>query len=183
MNLNLMLDLETVSTENDAGIISIALVPFAFPETIPHFYQKPTVVGQESMGFHLSSSTMDWWQKQATAAKNEAFSGTQHITEILASLESYFAELPLPTKQVFIWGNGSDFDNVILRNAFDRCGIPVPWEFRNNRCYRTLSAMFPVVERRPFPGAGVKHTALYDAQIQALHAEDIFGYIERMELK
>lgn len=164
MNIDLMLDIETVSTDNNAGVLSIAAVPFMWPEPLEYFYQKVDFNTLERKGFHLSKETLDWWGKQDKAARDEAFSGTEDIVDVLYELQEYIKNLPAP---VNVWGNGSDFDNVILINAFDRCGIALPWSYKNNRCFRTLKNIFP--HRDPV-FTGQKHNALADAQHQAAHA-------------
>ncbi len=65
-----------------------------------------------------------------------------------------------------MWGCGSDFDNVVLANAYTMCGLKAPWNFWNNRCYRTIKARYPEVE---FERVGVYHRAVDDARSQALH--------------
>ena len=41
-----------------------------------------------------------------------------------------------------LWGNGSDFDNVIVGSLFDSFGLVKPWSYGRNRCYRTMKRMF-----------------------------------------
>lgn len=67
---------------------------------------------------------------------------------------------------VKVWGNGADFDNVILGSAYRRLGKSIPWAFYNSRCYRTVKSLQPGcrIER-----AGTHHNALDDAKSQALH--------------
>jgi exodeoxyribonuclease VIII len=69
-----------------------------------------------------------------------------------------------------VWGNGADFDNVILGNAYLAVNKPRPWSFWNNRCYRTVRAMAPNIDYvRPV----IAHHALHDARAQALHLIEI----------
>lgn len=70
-------------------------------------------------------------------------------------------------ERAHIWGNGADFDNVILTNAYRAVGISRPWEPYHDRCYRTLKNL-----RRDIHlyRTGTHHNALYDAITQAEHA-------------
>jgi exodeoxyribonuclease VIII len=68
--------------------------------------------------------------------------------------------------QVKLWGNGANFDNVILVNAYRRTGIKAPWQFYNDRCYRTIKSMFKRIEMER---SGTHHNALDDAKSQADH--------------
>lgn len=178
--LHLMVDLETVSTEDNAGIISMAAVPFAFPIHIEPFYMLIDFTSLEPKGFHLSQSTLDWWQKQPATTRTEAFSGVEDVAIVLAKFKDWVDSISDNTR-LHIWGNGATFDNVILRNALDRVGVPVPWRYTEDRCYRTLKNLFPSVKAPPL--VGEKHNALYDATFQAAHAQQIFNFMERKGLE
>lgn len=67
-----------------------------------------------------------------------------------------------------VWGNGAAYDNVLLRGAYQRLYMPLPWEWRNDRCFRTLRKALPHVEAPTREGTA--HHALDDARHQALHA-------------
>jgi len=71
-----------------------------------------------------------------------------------------------------LWGNGSTFDNVILSNAYRAIGVKQPWDFWNDRCYRTLKSLYPHVK---LERSGVAHNALDDAKSQAMHAVRIIN--------
>jgi len=174
--LNFMLDLETVDISNTAGIIALAAVPFMHPEVLPSFYQKCSLQSVEAEDFSVSREVLDWWSRQPKEVRNEAFSGTQHINELLAEFDTYIRSFKEFTP--VIWGNGSMFDNTILINAFDRFGMTVPWSYKNDRCFRTLKEVFDFVPAPVF--IGDKHNALADATWQARYAEKILRYLERV---
>lgn len=175
MKLNVMLDLETTATDYNAGVLSIGAVPFGCGEMLQPFYEKCSLLSLENNGFSISRKTMDWWEKQDSKVRAEAFSGTQPIGDMLEHFGSYLRLLP---GEVVIWGNGADFDNAILSNAYDVSEMVLPWRYHNNRCFRTLKNTFgPETVAIP-PFVGDKHNALMDAMFQAKHAERIFAYIE-----
>jgi exodeoxyribonuclease VIII len=62
-----------------------------------------------------------------------------------------------------VWGNGANFDNVILRNALDRYGYSALWKYSNDRCFRTMKNILPKIEATR---AGTYHNALDDAIYQ-----------------
>jgi len=112
---------------------------------------------------------LDWWAMQDPEVRNEAFSGTKSLEVVLQEISDYLASFKCDP---VIWGKGSDFDNVLLAEAYDRCDIKLPWNFRNNRCFRTLTAIFPY---HSFDKINTKkHSALEDAKHQAEWAESIF---------
>jgi hypothetical protein len=79
-----------------------------------------------------------------------------------------------------VWANGTDFDLVILRNAFERTGIRCPWAYYKGRDYRTVRKLFPqavlnecTVEPR------IKHDAFEDATSQALTLQRLLQYMTK----
>ena len=80
----------------------------------------------------------------------------------------------------WIWGNGSDFDNVILGGLFNTFNMVSGWEYWNNRCFRTLKNLSPVF------GSGESeivtqfplHHALGDAQREAFELAQILNQIQ-----
>lgn len=177
--INLVCDLETVSLEVYAGIIAIALVPLAFPEPLPVFYEKCRFDNLESKGFELSMTTLDWWSKQDKAVRDEAFSGTQDIEIMLARVSQYFTGLRETTgvQKIALWGNGVLFDNLILANAFNRCDIEIPWTYHDDMDYRTFRRLFKDIVREPV-FMGDKHNALADATHEAKYLEQMLQWIE-----
>jgi exodeoxyribonuclease VIII len=179
--LKVIVDLETVSTDNEAGILSIGAVVCdsydlrELPAELTEFYEKIAFTSLEPMGFHLDKKTLEWWNSQEQLVRDEAFSGTKHIStalqEFILWIESIKAE-----RTVQIWGNGATFDNVILRNALDRCSIKVPWTYKNDMCYRTICTTFKEAYRvaeSGVPANIMEHSAIADARYQ----RDILEYI------
>lgn len=171
--IKVMCDLETLSTKNNAAILSIALVPFDTVEPFESIYLKIDPGGYNwKPYFHLDEGTKIWWDQQSQEARTEAFSGTLDIVDALVELSTYISSLPLPIE---LWGNGATFDNVILKSAYDLCRLELPWSYKHDRCYRTLAALVPEAPVQPFEGT--EHNALADAKNQAAHAENIFKYL------
>jgi inhibitor of KinA sporulation pathway (predicted exonuclease) len=70
-----------------------------------------------------------------------------------------------PLDSVLVWGNGANFDNTLVAAAYRAMKMDVPWQYWNDRCYRTIANMFlkTRVER-----VGTGHHALDDAKTQTL---------------
>lgn len=178
--INVMVDLETLSTQANAGILAIGATVFKtnFDDRAGNYtyYQKASMASCEAAGMHISKATLDWWGKQQVAARMEAFSGTLDIKKVLEEFAYFLMTIKSDTKQdIALWGNGADFDNSILADAYDRFGMELPWKYTNNRCFRTLKNVFSFVKPDDF--VGVKHNALSDAKNQAAHAEKIFRHL------
>ena len=169
MITNLMCDLETTGVSPGCCILSIALVPFNTDMALDSFYETISHKKSLDAGFVDDSDTLKWWDKQKPALQEEAFSGIRDPKSVLESVAFYMQTLGEP-KEIFLWGNGKDFDNVILTESFKKLGIKQPWHYRNNRCYRDLAAAYPMF---PKPENAELHHALQDAMTQAKHATQI----------
>ena len=182
---NVMLDLETMGTGPSAAIIAIGAIEFD-PESTTlgrTFYQNVNLVSSVAHGGVMDADTVMWWLQQSEAARyaltnkhNTAISIGSALIEFGQWLNHFSSNCIGADYKVVdtkLWGNGSDFDNVVLRSAYERTGLIVPWNFRNNRCYRTLKNLFPDKKLLP-PQEGTQHNALDDARWQAQHALNIF---------
>jgi hypothetical protein len=170
---DIMLDLETCGTGPRAAIIAIGAVLFDLKtgELGQTFLQSVDLESSMLMGGEVTAGTIEWWMKQSEEAKL-VFTDS-HKSSIHHALLSFSRFIDkYSARGLKVWGNGSDFDNVILRGAYDRCGMETPWEFRNSRCYRTVKNLFPDIKFEP---SGVAHNALDDATAQATHLICMIG--------
>ena len=173
-------DTETTGISAGCPILSIGAVEFD-TETGTLGEQFYCVINHESClakGLRPNEETIAWWAQRSEEARqvlNQASEPVSEsvltITDALTKFNEYLSQFG---KDVEVWGNGSDYDNVILDAAYKATGVPRFWEFWNNRCYRTLKNLFPEVK---FVRQGMYHHALHDAISQANHALDIFKQI------
>lgn len=176
---NVMVDLETWSTSPNAVITSLGAVKFTLnPDNsggkiIDEFYVRIDPQSCVNVGLEMSVDTILWWMKQSDEARAEFQKPVWNIRDSLIDFTEWLADDP---KNIDVWGNGSDFDNVLLANAYKACGKVLPWRYFNNRCYRTLKNIYPNVLSKP---TGVKHNALDDAKSQANHLIDILCHINK----
>ena len=162
---NIMIDLETADSKCTSAILSIGAVKFNADGIYDEFYTNVDLQSCIDAGLTVGGATFEWWMRQSFEAKKALFAMPIDLEEALLSF-SEWAE----SSEYCIWGNGSDFDNVILANAFDTCGLPLPWKFYNNRCYRTVKK---ILNSEVPASVGIKHNALADAKTQAIHLIDI----------
>lgn len=173
MKKDVMTDLETLGKGAGCKILSIGAVEFSTDGLGREFYTAVRIdAGQDEL--HTNADTQAWWDKQSPEAR-KVFKecAAKKTPELAAALTNFAAWLHagIPYSAVRVWGNGSDFDNAILNYAYDAKGIPLPWQFWNNRCLRTLRWIAPHIPKVPFDGTA--HNALADAKNQALHAVEI----------
>jgi len=166
--MDIMLDLETMGNGANSAIIAIGAVAFDNTGIHGKFYQQVNLQSCVKAGMEMDTSTVLWWLKQSDAAR-KAFDENEKalpIGKVLQMFGSFCTDFNLCK----MWGNGAAFDNVILSNAYRKCGIIQPWKFWNDACYRTIKNMFPVEE---FNRIGVHHNAVDDAETQASHLIEI----------
>lgn len=173
MQKNIMLDLEVLGGSPDAVILSIGAAYFG-DELGKTFYTEISIDSCISHGLKMAPDTILWWMRQSDQAR-KVFENNAESRGLLQAL-SAFADFVDP--EALIWGNGSDFDNVILANAYKAIKCAIPWRYFNSRCFRTLKSLFPEVQKPDT--AGVKHNALDDAVSQAYHAMKIFDFIKQL---
>jgi len=163
--MHVMVDLETFGTSNQAYIASIGAVCYTEDRsTWKVFYRtiSPTSPGNGK----LTASTVEWWLGQDESSRSALKVGQVPLREALIEFSAF-----VPDGAV-VWGNGATFDNVILRNAYERNGYEPPWKFRQDRCYRTLLSLFP---SQDVVRVGTSHNALDDAITQANHHLKLLG--------
>lgn len=177
---NVMVDLETWSTSTNAVITAIGAVKFYilpdnnYGDIVDTFYHTIQPQSCVDVGLEMSVDTILWWMKQSDDARAEFQKPALPIQDALNMFSSWLSDDP---KNIDVWGNGSDFDNVILANAYKACGKTLPWRYFNNRCYRTLKNLYPTISSKNM--AGVKHNALDDAKFQTNHLIDILIHINK----
>jgi exodeoxyribonuclease VIII len=180
--MNIMLDLETLSSAPDAAIVAIGACTFNLGEgaQIDRFYCVIDAEDAAKTGGTISASTFAWWTQQSEEARSIFHKSTAKLSTVdaLGKFSKWVNLVAGP--DALVWGNGSDFDNVVLRGAYERLAMKAPWSFRYNRCYRTLKGM-SVAEGIPFERIGVAHDALDDALSQANHAKRILDRISKLE--
>ena len=167
---DIMLDLETMGTGPDAAIIAIGAVAFDIEGGLlgDSFYTTISLESAVVNGGVMDPSTVLWWMKQDDAARNE-FTNPGASMPLALTLFRYWMEKLAPeagTDSLRVWGNGADFDNVILSSAYRRAGLERPWGRFANRCYRTIKSLHPHIK---IDRSGTHHNALDDAKSQALH--------------
>ena len=165
----IMLDLETMDTGSNAAIVAIGAVVFdrALNKIVHRFYTGVSLQSAIDVGCTVNGDTVMWWLKQKEAARNALLFGANlSLSSALHHFTEWLDNYTNGNRRV--WGNGSDFDNVILANAYKRCKLLVPWQYKYNRCYRTLCAEYPDIKFER-PEDSVYHHALDDAESQAKH--------------
>lgn len=155
-----MVDLETLGTGYRALIVSIGAVVFT-PGERGHtnaFAVNIDPSSAQGAGLNIDADTVMWWMHQSQQARDALVTG--ELFTLRQALGGFAEWLPKGAK---VWGNGSNFDNRILREAYEAVGMKCPWHFRDDRDMRTFMAMHPQVR---LTREGGHHVAVHDAIFQ-----------------
>ena len=155
-----MLDLETLGLNPGCVILSVGAAEFDVDGVGETFYRSISLDSCDKVGLEIDAGTLEWWLDQDENVQDQLVGGESlgDVLEDFAVFYGYADE---------IWANAPSFDCEILEAAYEAANAPVPWEFYQERCYRTLKNL---------PGAvdvernGDHHDALDDAVHQAERA-------------
>lgn len=176
--INLMIDIETLSTAKNAAIVSIGAVFFnpGTDELGRNFYQLVSQKSCVDLGLDVSTDTLAWWQKQDDEVRIALNSNNGvHLAVALYNLSNFISS-ECGDKAV-VWGNGPSFDCAILATAFNAVGMPLPWRYSNERCVRTivdLGRTLLKMDPKHDKMIGPAHNALADAEHQAKYVSKIY---------
>lgn len=182
-----MVDIETLDTRPSAVVLSIGVVLFnrrnpdvPFKELNLKFGKKEFRDEQIMMGRTVDKETVRWWKGQDAEARklfNQA--NVSSVTEALEKLSTFILAEKV---NLLIWGNGANFDNVIVASMYDSFGMEAPWKFWNDRCFRTFKGEHGHIARPP-AFEGVKHDAVDDARQQALYLQAMYTELQKYNIQ
>lgn len=173
--IHLMIDLETMGKNPDAPIISIGAI-FFDPQTGDMGPEFSKTIDLDTAGGVIDRDVIKWWLKQSREAQSAIMTDEIPLDDALLQLREFIVE---NSGEFFVqvWGNGANFDNVILRRSYERQGIPCPWRYCNDRDVRTIVELGKAIDfdaRTAIPFEGERHNALDDARYQAKYVSAIW---------
>jgi len=180
---DIMVDLETLSTETDAVVLSIGAVRFRLDtrddiESIKDedrcFYSRLDTTDQENEGRSIDPSTVEWWESQSAEARKVFEEEPEGVVHALKR----FLKFCKGGKR--IWGNGNMFDNAIVRDLCKDYDLDYPVGYWNDLDVRTLTRLWNLLanqgsnNKRPSIDLGAEHNALDDARRQVLQVQMMY---------
>ncbi|EKS2824161.1 3'-5' exonuclease [Vibrio cholerae] len=176
---DLMIDLETMGNSSNAAIVAIGACFFepSTGEIGATFSRIISLESSQKCGC-IDASTVLWWMKQSSEAR--AVLNSPEAQNINLSLHEFREFVNSGSRQPLVWGNGSSFDCVILKNTIIQClgEQYVPWQFWNERDVRTMvdlgKNLLGFDPKRDMPFEGIRHDALSDAVHQAKYVSAIY---------
>lgn len=170
---HIMLDIETMGNYSYSSILSIGALEFDIEsgKTGKEFYVNVDLQSCMDLGLIVNASTIMWWMQQNEQARKD-LSERKSLPIKDALLE--FSKFCNTDYQ--IWGNSARFDCGILQNAYNKAGISIPWDFRKERCVRTLVSFKPEIKDNT-EFNGTKHNSLSDCYFQVEYCSKIYKHL------
>jgi len=170
-----MLDLETLSTGNNAVIVQIGAC---------YFDNKTGDIGDEfsinvdidsamETGLTVDGDTIKWWMEQSDEARSAVFTRPQKLVQALTDFNKFVKNV-----DDVIWSHAT-FDFVILMNAYEKSGIKSKFSYKSDRDIRTLVNM-PGIKKKEFPPVGIHHNALDDCRFQVQYVVDYLNQLRKI---
>lgn len=143
---NVMIDIETLGTSKDAVIISIAAIefdPFKIMDQSRTFHKNIDINSCLQAGLKIDGETLEWWlNDQKVEVLRSLIENKNSLGETLFEFKVWLNSLD-ELENPKVWGNGPSFDMAILSTAYAKFGWQTPWLYRNERCVRTITDLFP----------------------------------------
>ena len=165
-----MIDLETLSTNPNATILTVGGVkfdPYTMAEPSQGMYFRVDVDSQTEMGRDVMQETVNWWSKQPKEISDEAFSDDNRASlgDLIKKINKFSVGVDV------FWCQGPLFDYAILQDIYKQLGYPVPWQYWQIRDSRTL---FSLVPKDPDEKRTGLHNALEDCYFQAKKVQRVY---------
>lgn len=150
-----MVDIETVSTKQNAAIVAIGAVEFTIPDGITRqFSVNIDVNSSHAYGLDIDRSTLEWWFKQPIETQKAWQTNKKSLPDAL----NMFIEWLGDCEKTMMVSEGNVFDFGILYSSFDAVGLEKPWKYWNEMDTRTVGIMMNMRM-----STGNDHIALKDA--------------------
>jgi len=153
----IMVDIETLGTDPGSAILSIGAVKFTENYRGREFYEEISLQSCQDAGLEIDADTLQWWLDQDQAVSG-ILTGGRDLGTVLSAFKVWYPE------DAEIWANSPSFDCELLKRAFDAVGMTEPWEYYDERDFRTLRSLPCAAEVEM---DGDEHDALDDARHQA----------------
>lgn len=169
------IDMETLSTEHNAALLSIGAVihDFSTGQQVDTFYANITPESSIAAGLDVSESTKAWWAKQGQAAQDVLSVDQRPLRDVLVDFGKWLAGHGVQ----YAIGNGPRADNQWLESACKAVGMQSPIKYWGDLDMRTLTFIGTHIlglDHWHNTFKGVKHNALHDAINEAEFCNAVF---------
>lgn len=171
---DMMMDLETLSTNTNAVILQVGWVFFDRNSPGRKMFSRgwyPDIEEQQAMGFQIDISTLEWWmQEHAEEYRVQQHANRLPADQIAYEMRSIWESAGNDGTQV--WAKGTHFDFPIYRKLF-----PELWHFRFIHDLRTLKLAGEMRRIDVETHNHRPHDAVADAETQAKEVQALCSTI------
>jgi len=133
MNLQSMVDIETLSSEPDGAIIAIGLCVFNEGAILD---SSEILIDPRLAPGHRNPDTLNWWNEQDPEVFKKMMSGTIPPWTACEIMNEHFKVWEPKT----LWANPPTFDISMLRHLFKMYDQPFPMHYTSERDFRTMKS-------------------------------------------
>lgn len=182
MTRHIMIDLETMGKGPRSAIAAIGAVEFdPYGQGLgSELYHRVDLASSVAAGLVIDADTVVWWLKQSEEARAELTNENNvPLHFALYELADMISGADRADTSTIVWANGTSFDFPILAHAYRACGMSQPWQYFNERDWRTVRKIGPNIA---FERTGTHHNALADACHQALHLQLVMARLHQLDI-
>lgn len=182
--MDIMIDIETLSTKSNALILCIGAIKFNTEnidsfDNLSKFYCLIDIEDSKKYNLDIDDKCIEWWNKQPL--KDEIF-GTQEykkltLKEALLNFNKWYNSDVIINN---VWAQGINFDIPILENAYIKTNIKIPWKYWNVRDSRTMCKILNIPPTIEFQDK--IHHPLYDCYRQILSIQKVFNILRNKKI-
>ena len=163
--LNIMVDLETASTKENAAILSWAMVPFTEDGAkceLETFYRIVNLTSCFMAGMDVERGTQKWWESQTPEARAAVMkSEGESILNVTRSAYCWLSALA-ETYDLYMWCRGIDFDLPKIECCFRKfLEQDAPYKYSHKMDVRTV-LKFMQIDQTQFEFEGTRHHSVDD---------------------
>tara|TARA_Y100000034_G_scaffold136636_1_gene214281 strand:- start:4846 stop:5436 length:591 start_codon:yes stop_codon:yes gene_type:complete len=189
---DIMLDLETLSLEDNPVIIQLSAIQFDLKtgQTYSEFSETINPKSCIESGLALDSSTISWWLTQEMTAINDVFINSitsgKELSSVLDDFSNFVKNVREGNERISVWGNGILADNLWLKSAYSNSKKKIPWKYFENKDVRTLADLGSRILNKDIKNEtkfeGVQHNAIDDCKHQIKYCHEIYKQLEKMKI-
>lgn len=183
---HIVLDLETLGTSVDAAILSIGAVALdSRYQPVSYFSAGPiSLESNREAEREVTSGTLLWWMQQPVEARDFSFTTDDDCMHLYTALESFCRWGDFAYRSKRVWGNGPEFDNIIVEramHAYSADPTAVLWNYSDNQSLRTVRLLDQQLQLfGTWTPPVISHVALFDAYAEALYLQDVMSKLRAL---
>jgi hypothetical protein len=200
--MNIMVDIETLGTNEDSVILQIGAVAFDVynekeAEPFEGWFLTDLLVSDQIRTYKrtVDNETLIWWmdsvgpKARTSVLERDGFNGL--VCSTYNALEDFNTFVSMHKDEIgtsntgnFIWSNSPSFDLAIIKNAMRQCDIKPVWNHWDERDVRTMDHLNKTLKLGLNKKIeGVAHNALDDAKGQAIYVMQITDKLQQIKSK